>query len=259
MWTTYRVRWEFISQLCASVPGNSDLIAKWLAARAPTARPPQSKSLEEIASEVIETLAAGDESAPPEIATLVFQRVNGVLAVRLATIKAHLKDCAYQLQTYVAGYVQGEKALRTKVANAVYWPATDPVIMFHGTPFIPILDRNGKPFSTPNGVRVRADGEEDGVGPREKAIHVRTPQGERSALKAFEFCEDAILEFPLSILTAPSRIVKRGKDLVTIPGRPVIDEDDLKSIMLYGGMHGYAGERSEDGGRYAFTITKGGA
>lgn len=242
MWTIYRVRWDFVTQLCASVPGNSDLIAGWLEARAPKVRPPQSKSLDEIAGEVIETLATPEEE-PEAPATLVFQRVNGVLAVRMATIKAHMKDCAYQLQTYVAGYMQGEKALRTKVANGVYWPMVEPVISFNGTPFVPILDKHGKPVTQPSGVR-------------EKAIHVITPMGQRSALKAFEFVEEAAIEFPLAVLTAPDRQVKRGKEVAIVAGRPLINEDDLKKLFLYGGMHGYAGERSEDGGRYAYTITK---
>ena len=241
MWTTYHVRWEFITQLCASVPGQSSLIEGWLAARAPTVRPPQSKSLAEIAGEVIETLA--EPEAEVEKTTLVFQRVDGVLAVRMATIKAHLKDCAYQYQTYMTGYVPGDKSLRTKLANGVYWPVQAPVILFHGTPFVPILGADGKPLTEPSGVR-------------EKAIHVMTPMGQRSALKAFEFIEGAALEFPLVILTPPTRQIKRGQTVVEVAGRPLINDDDLKSLMLYGGMHGYAGERSEDGGRYAFTITK---
>jgi hypothetical protein len=240
MWTTYHVRWEFITQLCASVPGQSKLIEGWLAARAPSARPPQSKSLDEIASEVIETLATAPEEEP-EKTTLVFQRVNGVLAVRMATIKAHLKDCSYQLQTYTAGYVQGDKSLKTKVANGVYWPMTTPIISFNGTPFVAILDRKGQPLTEPSGVR-------------EKAIHVMTPMGQRSALKAFEFVENAVIEFPLAVLTAPTRFIKRGKEIAEVPGRPVVNEDDLKTLFTYGGFHGYAGERSEDGGRYAFAI-----
>lgn len=240
MWTTYRVRWEFVTQLCASVPGKSNLIEGWLAARAPKTRPAQSKSLEEIAVQVLETLPDEEPEAPT---TLVFQRVNGVLAVRMATIKAHLKDCAYQLQTYLTGHAEGEKSLRTKVANGVYWPMVAPVIGFHSTPFVPILGRDGAALTEPSGVR-------------EKAIHVMTPMGQRSALKAFEFCEDAALEFPLAVLTAPTRQIRRKKEIVEVQGRPLINEDDLKSLFLYGGMHGYAGERSEDGGRYAFTITK---
>lgn len=242
MWTIYLVRWQFITQLCASVPGDSELIKKWLAARAPTVRPPDSKSLDEIAEEVFSTLATPEpeEQGPT---TLVFQRVRGVLAARMATIKAHLKDCAYQLQTYTAGYVQGDKSLRTKVANGVYWPPIPPVISYMGTPFVPILGADGAPLTAPSGVR-------------EKPIQVMTSMGPRSALKAFEYVEDASIEFHLAVLTAPDRQVKRGNGIAEIAGRPLINEDDLKSLMLYGGMHGYAGERSEDGGRYAFTVEK---
>ena len=243
MWTVYRVRWDFITLLCSSVPGRSGLIDGWLKSRAPATRPPQSKSFDEMAQEVMETIAQPDvvEEGPQ---TLVFQRVDGVLAVRMATIKAHLKDCAYQLQTYTAGYVQGEKSLRAKVANSLYWPIIAPVMVFQGTPFIPILGQDNKPKTEPTSVR-------------EKAIHVMTAQGQRSALKAFEFVEDAVMEFPLAVLTSQDRQIKRGKgEPINVAGRAVLNEDDLKSLMLYGGMHGYAGERSEDGGRYAFTITK---
>lgn len=257
MWTIYHVRWDFITQLCASVPGSSNLIEGWLESRAPSVRPPQSKSFEQLTQEVLESLTEPELDEAPQ--TLVFQRVQGVLAVRHATIKAHLKDCAYQIQTYVAGYAQGEKSLRARLANSVYppMPPRAPMLMLHGTPFIPILGPDDQPLREPNGMRVRADGAEDGTGPREKAIHVTTPQGQRSALKAFEFCEGVALEFPLAVLAAPARFVKRGKDIVQMPGRDVLSEDDLKTLMLYGGMHGYGGERSEDGGRYAFTITKG--
>ena len=250
MWTMYRVRWEFITQLCASVPGTSSLIEGWLKSRAPRARPAQSKSLDEIAAEVVSTLAEPEEIELPT--TLVFQRVpltdgTRALAVRMATIKAHLKDCAYQIQTYTAGYAAGEKSLRAKLAHTVYWPATAPVMLYNGPPFVPVLRMDGTPFAEPTGVR-------------EKAIHIQTMQGPRSALKAFEYCENAVLEFPLAVLTAPDRKVKvgTGKEakIAEKAGRPVIDEDDMKTVMLYGGMHGYAGERSEDGGRYAFTITK---
>ena len=239
MWTIYQVRWEFITQLCANVPGKSSLIEGWLKGRAPRVRPPDSKSLEELTIEVASTIPV----EPEEPATLVFQRVNGVLAVRMATIKAHLKDTAYQMQTYIAGYVQGDKSLRVKVANTVYWPMTPPVILYSGTPFVPILGRDGKPLTEPTGIR-------------EKAIHVMTPMGQRNALKAFEYIENAVLEFPLALLTAPARTIKRSGAVVEVEGRTVVHEDDLKSLMLYGGMHGYAGERSEDGGRYAATFKK---
>lgn len=250
MFTTFDIRWDFLTQLCASVPGESDMVRKWLEARSPSVRPPQSKSLDEVAQEVIETItdeAEAETNAPP--ATLVFQRIPhdghpAVLAVRLATIKAHLKDSAFQLQRFVSGAVIGESGLRVKVANGVYWPATPPTILFRGTPFVPI--RVGDGYATaPTGVR-------------EVAIHVNTPQGQRSALKLFEYIENAAIDFRLSVLTAPDRKVKRGKELVAIAGRPLVNEQDLDALMMYGGHHGYAGERSLDGGRYVYKITRAG-
>ena len=239
MWTTYRVRWEFVTQLCASVPGDPKMVEKWLGARAPSVRPPHSKSLDEIGAEVIASQMEPEEEQ--EYTTLVFQRVNGVLAVRMATIKAHLKDCARQLQNYMQGYVKGDATLRVKVANGVYWPPADKdIVTLNGTPFTPILTRDGKPVTEASGVR-------------QKAIHVMTPTGPRSAIKTFEVVENAVIEFPLSILTAPARQVKRGKEILSVPGRPLIHDDDLKQLFLYGGVHGYGGERSEDGGRYAAT------
>lgn len=276
MWTVYRVRWDFITQVCASVPGKSSMIEGWLNARAPEVRPPSARPMADIHAEVLATQLAPEEQ-PEEPTTLVFQRVpdprnpeRRIIAMRWATIKAHLKDCAYQLQTYTAGYIPNEKTLRVKVANGIYyWPKDPNLVMFHGTPFVPILGPDGKPMNEPNGIKTTAMGDEQGQGPREKAIHVVTPMGQRSALKAFEFCEEASMEFWLAVLTAPDREVRRTKDvigpdgkvkkvpeIVKVPGKPIVDTDDLKGLMLYGGMHGYAGERSEDGGRYGHQITE---
>ena len=138
-------------------------------------------------------------------------------------------------------WYEGDATLRVKVANGVYWPPADKdIVTLNGTPFTPILTRDGKPVTEASGVR-------------QKAIHVMTPTGPRSAIKTFEVVENAVIEFPLSILTAPARQVKRGKEILSVPGRPLIHDDDLKQLFLYGGVHGYGGERSEDGGRYAAT------
>jgi hypothetical protein len=80
-------------------------------------------------------------------------------------------------------------------------------------------------------------------GQYDKPIHVKTMQGERSALKTFEYVEGAVMKFPLEVLTQPS-------------GRQVISQEDLATIMEYGGTHGYGGERSDGEGRYEFTIEK---
>lgn len=85
--------------------------------------------------------------------------------------------------------------------------------------WLPIVDNQGNPFPDPTGVK-------------EKPI--RTWNG--SALKAFEYIEGAHLNFTIRILGGN------------------FDAADLGSIMDYGGVHGYAGERGDGEGKYIYTI-----
>ena len=258
MWARHVVRMDFVTKLCASVPGESEMVKKWLESRQPRVRPAQSRSLDEIQVEVLETIAAGKSEGPggedddAEFVPLIFQRLNGALMVRLATIvRGHLKDCAYQVQTYLAGAVEGEKSFSVRFKNAMYFPPVDPLItMFRGTPFVPILREDGTPVTEPDGIH-------------EKPVHFVTRQGPRSALKAFEFVLDARIDYPLYVLRQPPRVVRqkeKGPDgkvrYVPVPqaGKLVVSEEDIKQVLLYGGVHGYGGERSDDGGRYAFII-----
>ena len=152
-------------------------MGKWLEARRPTVRPPGGKTIEEIASEVIETLAEPEEE---RLSILTFQRNDKGLVLRAATIRAHLKDCARVLSSLYIGKIKGERSFATKVVNGLY-----PDERHY---WIPILRPDGTPVET-------ADGEKD------KAIHVRGPHGEpMNALKRFEFVEPARIDFTLKIL-----------------------------------------------------------
>lgn len=220
MWTRYLVKWEFLTSLYASVPADPEYIKRWLEARKPKVQPPQGRSLDEIAAEVAETTLNPEEQRVPQM--LVFQRIKGVLSMRAATVRAHLKDCATVLSTLYSGKVQGEKSFAVKVKNALYWPPDQY--------WIPILTKAGEPVMEASGVT-------------ERAVHFPGPRGPVSALKIFERVDDAMMQFPLLVLTQPS-------------GKGVISETDLKTLMMYGGTHGYGGERSYDGGRYVFTLAQ---
>jgi hypothetical protein len=222
MWTRYNIRWEFLTDLCGSVPADPALVKKWLEARKPTVKPPQGKSIDDIAAEVAATTFAPEEEM--EHSFLTFQRVNGGLANRAATIRAHLKDCATVLSSLYVGRVEKERSFAVKVKNALYWPPD--------CYWVPILNRDGQPVTEPTGTR-------------DVPVHVMTRQGPINALKTLEYVSNAVMEFPLLILTPPS-------------GKPVISEADLKTLMMYGGTHGYGGERSLDGGRYVFSIAQAG-
>ncbi len=219
IWTPYRVRWDFMTKLCSSVPADPAMREAWLKARQPSVRPPSSRSLTEINEEVVSTLAEPIEEEVGGL--LVFQRLAGHCVMRAATIKAHLKDCARFLSSNYVGKIEGEKSFAVRFLNGVY---PDP-----RTYWVPILSQiTGAPIAEPTG---RYD----------KAVHVMTRMGQRSAIKTIEYLDDARMEFQLLVMHD-----KKGK--------LVVSEEDLSTMMQYGGVHGYAGERGDGEGRYTFTL-----
>jgi hypothetical protein len=194
------------------------MITKWLEARAPKVKPAGALSIQEINEEVLASIERGEGEADQDYSLLIFQRHDGVMCMRHGTIKAHLKDCGRQISRMFTGKIQGEQAFSTRVVNGVY---TDPARYW-----IPITRRDGTPVTD-------ADGYHD------KAVHVYAPgRGQISALKRFEYVAGAALEFDLLVL-----------------GRSV-SEVDLHHLFTYGGVHGYAGERSDGEGRYTYTIAR---
>jgi hypothetical protein len=215
VWTLFRVRWEFLTRLCGSVPADPEIVAKWLEARQPAVKAAGAKSITEINEEVLASLEASP--AESEFSVLQFQRQAGALVMRYGTVRAHLKDCARVLSAHYVGRIQGERAFSTRVINGVY--------LDEGAYWVPILRPDGSAVT-------KADGFMD------KAVHVRGPRGEPlNALKRIEYVDPpSMMEFTVKVL---------GKS---------VTESDLHTLMEYGGTHGYAGERSDGEGRYSFTI-----
>lgn len=216
LWMTYDVRWDFLTKLCGSVPADPEIIEAWVKARAPKVRPAGARSIDEIQEEVFATIAAGDAEDKPEYSVLVFQRHEGVLCMRASTIRAHLKDCARVLSAQYMPKVKGERAFSTRVINGLYPDET--------VYWVPIRRLDGTPVT-------KHDGELD------KAIHVRGPMGQQqNAIKRFEYVEGARLDFRVKVLGESVR------------------REDLSTLMQYGGVHGYAGERGDGEGKYVATI-----
>lgn len=216
IWTEYDVRWDFITRLCGSVPADPEIIEAWIKARAPKVRPAGAKSLEEISEEVFDTIAAGEAEDAPEYSVLVFQRFDGVCCMRAATIRAHLKDCARVISAQLMGRIKGERAFSTRVINGLYPDET--------RYWVPILRPDGQPVT-------KHDGEAD------QPIHVRGPRGEpQNALKRYEWIVPARMDFRLKVLGTSVR------------------EEDIRTLMTYGGVHGYGGERGAGEGKYTFTL-----
>lgn len=216
VWTRWTVEWEFLTKVCGSVPADPALVTKWLESRQPSARPVGARSMQEINEEVVATLESELVEDAADYAMLTFQRQNGTLVLRASTLRAHMKDCARQLSSFFVGRVKGERTFAVKMVNCVY--------LDESQYWVPML-REGKPLN-------QADGFFD------KAVHVMTRQGSRSALKRIEFVERPHLKFTLKTLGT------------------VIHEDDLHILFQYGGTHGYGGERSDGEGRYTYTLTK---
>jgi hypothetical protein len=218
LWTSYRVRFDFLTSLCGSVPADPEVVAAWVRARTPRVKPPGALTIEEINAEVLASIERGEGEADESYSVLVFQRQDGACVMRAATVKAHIKDCARVLSAQFIGRIQGERAFSTRVINGVY--------VDEQTYWLPIRRPGGAPVTT--------------VEMRDKAIHVRGPRGEQlNALKRFEYIPPpSYLEFTLKVL-----------------GRSV-SATDLDHLFSYGGVHGYAGERSDGEGRYLYSIER---
>lgn len=172
LWECYRVRLDFITSLCGSVPGDPNLVRIWLESREPAARPPQGRSIDEIQEEVLATMVAEEE---PSRSLLTFQRIDGHLVVRAATLRAHIKDCARQISVYYVGKISGEKAFSTRVINCVYPDERQY--------WIPILNGGESYFTEPSARR-------------DKPVH--SWQG--NSLKTIEYVNNAQLNFRLKVL-----------------------------------------------------------
>lgn len=238
MWARYRVRWDFLTMLCGSVPADPEIVKTWMDSVKPKVKPPGARSIDQIQEEVFESMARGEEFDEKECNILTFQRHAGGCCIRAATIRAHLKECARKVGAYHVGRIGNEKAFATTFVDCVYH---DPMQYW-----IPILRPDGS-------LVAKHDGEKD------KPVHAKTQRGTIDALKRFEFIEPARLDFTLLILTAigtkPGKQLKGGLVASPVP-LPTISEKDLSTVMMYGAVHGYGGERGDGEGRYMFTITK---
>lgn len=221
IWIEYDVTWNFLSYLCGQTPADPEIIGPWLEARQPKVKPPEGKSMEEINAEVMDTIERAEEE---QFSKLVFQRVDGHLVMRAATVRAHLKDCARVLSAQYVARIQGERAFSTRVINGVY--------LDERKYWIPVLSQDtGRPITA-------IDGE------KEKPVHAKGPRGQPiNCLKCFEYVNNARMKFRLKVL---GRQGSSGS----------VSERDLEILLQYGGTHGYGGERSEDGGRYIFEIER---
>lgn len=171
MWKKYEVQLNFTTQFASSTPKNPKDIEAMLLARAPSDKEVKRRKEEgenitpipELAERVGEEVEAGEEV---ERGYATFKRDDSGLYYEARCVRAHIKDCALQLQG-----ILGIKALKSKVANRVY---VEPAKIY--------LDKK------------EPDGNETRI------VHAMTMKGPRSSLKTIDYVDKPVLKFRLKVL-----------------------------------------------------------
>lgn len=163
MWTKYEVELKFTTPFASSTPKNPKDIAAMLEVRMPAKPPEDATPLPELAEQVGEEVGAAEEV---ERGYATFKRDDNGLYYEARCVRAHIKDCANQLQGLL-----GIKALKAKVANRVY---VEPAKIHLAK-------------SEPDGNETRI-------------IHAMTMKGPRSSLKTIDYVDKPVLKFALKVL-----------------------------------------------------------
>src|SRR3972149_1524051 len=222
MMTFYKLTLQFVGRVCASVPADPNVLKTWLKNRQPNIKPPGAKSPDEMLESILNRIPDMD-AENKEIAQrtlMVFERFDkAYLCVRSNTIRAHLKDCARQVQKNFIGRDNDEQGMVNRFINCVY-------------PEIELRDEigegiilfmwEGKPIEKNNGIS-------------EKLVHVQTSRGPINAIKHFEYLLRPSLSCTLQVFGHTIR------------------QSHLEWVLKYGGIHGYGGERSMMDGQYTYT------
>jgi hypothetical protein len=212
LWTTHRITWEFPGKLCGSVPKNPEMVESWLNARRPGTVPPSARSITEIQSEVAASMVNDETTSNEDLE----------------------KRSWLGFQAPDGGLVMRGSTVRAhfkdcaRIVNAMFigklekekslgWKVTNGLYVEEY--WVPIV-RYGIKVQVPDGSM-------------DKAVHTMTRSGPINALKRIDFVSNVSLTFTLRLLCG-------------------LQMKDIETIMEYGAIHGYAGERSDGEGRYIF-------
>jgi hypothetical protein len=203
-----------MSNVYASVPGDPEVIARWTDARKPRVRPPGGKSIDEINEEVVQSLAEGE--ADPEYQLLVFQYTDLEGQRVIALRQETIRAHLKDCASVLSAQYIGK--IEKERSFAVKFK--NAVYLDPRQRWLPLRREDGSYITKP-------DGEMDRM--------VHTWRG--NALKRIQYVE------PPCAVTF--RLLMLGTS---------ITRKDLQRVLDYGGVHGYGGERSLDGGKYFPTM-----
>lgn len=236
LYLRYKVALEFTTQLEGGVPTQPEMVKTWMRARlAKAGRKVTDEELQKMVDEtighlpkeVIET-AAEDEVEKRGLWNTFLRDATGAPVMEARCIKAFFKEEANILKELLATEAKlqnrGSKKMKDGVTekslyNTMYRSKVAEQLFVEG-----IL----LPF-TRDGVKLS-----DVDGRSEKPIHVMTMQGERHAIKRYDFINPGVsIEFVV-------RILREG----------VVTEHDLLRMLEHGQDNGMGSGRSQGSGRF---------
>jgi len=215
VWTPYRVTWTFLGNLFGSVPQSEGVIEPWIKSRQPKVKPPDGRSMVDIQEEVVSTLLQEPETTEEQMAKV------SVGFQYLDNQEIHVRGATIRAHLKDCSRYVG-KVMVGKVQGeySLGWKFTNGCYIKEY--WIPVKRVDGAPVTKPDGTR-------------EIFVHTMSRTGPINAVKNADFVSNVKLEFTM-LLT------------------PNVKLDDVKTVMTYGSIHGYAGERSMQEGQYEWEI-----
>ena len=214
IWKRFDITLGIRNRIVGGIPTDPELIKGWIGANMPKVAEAERV---ELASKTVADLGAATEEVAEAMWT-TFKRDEKGVYIEGRQVKAMFKEAANILrETLIKAEDKADAkksrftALRSKVAER----------LFIETEHIHIL-RDGKPLAKP-------DGNE------ERAIHVFTPQGKRSALKRVDFVSN-----PANV-----RFVVRH-----LAGDGLVDRDLMETLLDFSGWNGLGADRSQGNGLF---------
>lgn len=234
-WIRFSVELSILERLVGGIPASKDLIKIWTAANMPSVSEAERAKLVE---KTVEELGQVTEDKAVGMTTMFKQDATGIY-IEGRQVKAMFKENANILRDLLLKGEAADKRKADKAAKADEAAKTDDARATKMKARFTNLkskvaerlfvEESHIHFHRADQTLKAADGQE------EKAIHVMTPQGERTALKRITFVEaPATLKFTI-------RFLADG----------VVDAELVKYILEYAGWNGLGGERSQGNGRFS--------
>ncbi len=224
LWKRYAVTLSIRNKVTGGIPTNPDLIKGWLQANMPLVAEEEKAKL---AEKTLAELPAAVEDKAEAMWNTFKEDADGIY-FEGRNVKSMFKECANILREKLiasekAGKAPDAKEKKSRFTNLKSRLAERLFVEDDKIRFV----RDGKPL-------LEVDGDE------ERAIHVMTAQGPRTALKRCDFVNGPV-ELSFTI-----RVMDDG----------VVDEDLVRVLLDFAGWNGLGAERSQGSGLFEVSSLK---